>query len=272
MPTYNPIALSRTASTIAALSPKLWLNTHYNYGGVTASGSVATYLTDFSGNGNHFTQTTTAYKPTIVPNGKNSKTVLRFDGTNDFMRTIAGVDAFKFMQNSGSTTFIVHKPWTTANPNSVSYLLDNVTLAGSVGSRYGFYFRPDDRSGSGFNDAIIAVTTSSSPTIVGTTAQNDIMTSNTWQITVIQMDPTNGTAANRLYVAKNNGAWTQGNATGGTPGSTSPTYQLTLGAASGDGSQPYTGDVASIVNFNSLLSAGNITTVLTALNSDWGIY
>lgn len=272
MPTYNPITLNRTQDAIMSLSPKLWVSAANSYRGITASGTVASSLQDNSGNGCHFAAMINSRRPTIVPNGKNSRPVLRFNGSGNYMTNVAPPDAFKWAHTGASTWFVVHKPWTVANPNAVGTVLDNVSNAGSIGSRSGIYFLADDRTASSFNDALRVVVTNSSPNIVSTTAQNDTAPSNVWVINVIQMDPGNATAANRLYVAKNNGAWTQGNASTASVGSASCTYALTLGANAGDGINPYTGDLAEIVGYNSLLSAGNITSVLNALNSGWGIY
>jgi hypothetical protein len=62
----------------------LWVNAGV---GVTTDGSgLVTNWADQSGMNNHFTQPSVTNQPTYVANGFNGQPVLRFDGSNDFVR------------------------------------------------------------------------------------------------------------------------------------------------------------------------------------------
>jgi hypothetical protein len=273
---FNPISLNKAQSVIASLSPSLWIDVGTSFRHQTTSGEKAGFLPDYSGNRNHFKQIASNKKPLIVPNGKNSKAVLRFDGADDFMQCINQADNFKFLSSGPSTLFVVHKPWTVADPNALGYLFDNITQGASIGSRTGFYLRPDDRAAFSFNDNMVVVVSNNtgggSVNIVGTTASNGVAPANTWSINVLRLDPGNVTGANRLFLSRNGGAEFQGNASTGVIGSGGPTFQMALGGASGDGLNTYSGDLAAFVVFPSLLSTTNISAILSSLNSDWNIY
>lgn len=61
---------------------QLWLRAD---AGVTTSGTNVTGWADQTTNANHASQGTAAAQPTLVTNALNGKPVVRFDGTNDFM-------------------------------------------------------------------------------------------------------------------------------------------------------------------------------------------
>jgi hypothetical protein len=50
---------------------------------ITISGSGISQWNDLSGNGRHATQSTDAYRPTVVTAGKNNRNTIAFDGAND---------------------------------------------------------------------------------------------------------------------------------------------------------------------------------------------
>lgn len=91
---YSPTIL-RGKKAVAAFSPsdltglKLWLKSDV---GLTFSNSPTNTLVsqwdDQSGNANHAVQATGSNQPLKVDNVLNGKQVLRFDGTNDYMRVI----------------------------------------------------------------------------------------------------------------------------------------------------------------------------------------
>jgi hypothetical protein len=272
----NPISLARTMGAIASLSPRLWLDAGRSFASQVATGRTADTLQDFSMNKNHFRQMVPSKRPLIVPSGKNSNAVLRFDGADDFMQCINNADAFKFMTTGPATSFIVHKPWNLADPNDTRYLLDCISLAGSVGGRSGFYFRMDDRTAQTQNDNLFVVISSQNSggaiSIIGTGASNGVSPSNQWSINMIRTDPGHVTPANRLYLSRNGGSELQGNTQNVALGVNGPAYPLALGACGGDGLSPYIGDVGAVVLFQGLLSQSNISAVLAELNSTWGIY
>jgi len=94
---------------------------------VAADGSVARWE-DKSGNSRHFTQSTSANRPTRKTSQQNSKDTLLFDGSNDFLE---GTDFFD-ADSGGITVFLVYKRnvsgvrhdiLTKTNTNSVGWLM-----------------------------------------------------------------------------------------------------------------------------------------------------
>jgi hypothetical protein len=77
-----------------SLSPALWLSD---------TGSNAAQWDDLSGNGRHATQTTGIQQPEIVTNALNGRQVRRFDGSNDFMSILSGLNIIRNV--AGATVF-----------------------------------------------------------------------------------------------------------------------------------------------------------------------
>jgi hypothetical protein len=61
---------------------KLWLRADAN---VTQSGGILSGWGDLSGNGNNASQATTVNQPSVVTNAVGGQSVVRFDGSNDFV-------------------------------------------------------------------------------------------------------------------------------------------------------------------------------------------
>jgi hypothetical protein len=86
---------------------------------VAAGGEVAR-LEDKSGNGRHFTQDTSANRPTRKTSEQNGLDVLRLDGTNDQMAIAADFSAF-FSEDAG-TAFVVAKAESVTTNDDIPYL------------------------------------------------------------------------------------------------------------------------------------------------------
>lgn len=83
---------------------------------------VAT-LTDWSGNGRHFTQSSASLKPLFKTGVLNSQPGIFFDGSDDFLECAA------FMSGSAAEMFMVVKCFDTGSSNWGGYKLDGNTLA-----------------------------------------------------------------------------------------------------------------------------------------------
>ena len=83
------------------------------------NGDVVGAWGDKSGQGNDATQTTTAAKPTVQFNVLNGKSVLRFDGTDDFLST----GAFAGGSLSQPTTFFLVEKISSLGLRIVSFCL-----------------------------------------------------------------------------------------------------------------------------------------------------
>ena len=80
--------------TPAQLSPSIWLDDSSDV--TDAGGGACSQWNDKSGNGWHFTQTTSADRPLIIPAELNAARILRFDADN-----LQSVDARGVFSNAG---------------------------------------------------------------------------------------------------------------------------------------------------------------------------
>ena len=87
----------------------------------------------------------------------------------------------------------------------------------------------------------------------------------------IKSDPTNGTASNRLQYSKNGGAFAGNNPYTNSTTSSDSAQNLCLGNTFTGGALPYNGWMGEIIIYDSILSAGNITSVQTYISAKWGI-
>lgn len=92
----NPYAFKKAFVPTDISGLKLWLDASVGLfdatsGGsaVTTDGSSVARWEDQSGNGVHATQATSANRPVLKTAIKNSKNVLRFDGSNDFLENVS---------------------------------------------------------------------------------------------------------------------------------------------------------------------------------------
>lgn len=142
LPLYNslaPLTLTRRVAGAAPFSPadisglQLWLDATTGLydattGGspVTTDGSAVARWEDQSGNGYHVTQSIVNSQPTLQTAELNSKNVIRFDGSNDFLSSSSN---FSITGSSERTIIIVHKrvdatiryPISWGNSNATGY-------------------------------------------------------------------------------------------------------------------------------------------------------
>ena len=111
---------------------KVWLDAS-DTTTITSSGGSVSQWTDKSANAYTFTQATSTNQPTTGSRTINSKNVLNFDGTTDYLYSTAAISTWKFLHSSASTIFIVGNMDVTNNGGE-SFIS---TQAGST-SRIGF--------------------------------------------------------------------------------------------------------------------------------------
>lgn len=218
---------------------------------------------DKSGNLLHWTQASGTNKPALKKTIKNSKDVIRFDGTNDVMSIAGSNSSLKLLHGQLNTVFMVFNISSLAGDrcffdsaggttnNTGRYLA--VTTAGVLTSQ-GY-----NSSGSQATSAFINNSSASYIAI------------NTWYVISYVSDPGNATVANRSYVYKNGGNLSQNNTANGTPSSSNSTNDLFLGAISPNVNR-FVGDFGEIIIYDSALSAGDRALVEGYLNNKWGVY
>ena len=80
---------------------------------VTTDGSAVARWADKSGNNRHATQGTANARPLLITSVKNGRNIARFDGSNDFLRTISS-----FSSPTNASVFIVSRSNTWFNSSS----------------------------------------------------------------------------------------------------------------------------------------------------------
>lgn len=216
---------------------------------VTADGSAVARWEDQSGNGRHFTQSTSLNRPLLKTSIQNSKNVVRFDGTNDAM---LGPTALQFAPPVSMFAVVSKRGGT-----DYSTIYGNGILAsGPIG--YGIWISATGDNSGAFSSqyrnaggASINYYTATLPSTSVFFIGHAIINSST----------------NKVYF--NNGAEDSINHTiTGTPNQTP-----TIGARESGGLSFYlNGDIAEIVIYNSDLSDDNRVLVRDYLNTKWAIY
>jgi hypothetical protein len=259
---------------------QLWLdaseaNTLYDAttGGslVAADGAIARWE-DKSGNARHATQSTQANRPVRKTSQKNGLDTILFDGSNDSLSISGSNSSLKFLHSTQNTVFIVVRCGTSANPNYRGTIFDSTNDLSSPGP--GVVLTYDDRASASRNDLLnfdLWNAGSDYPDpYVGLEASDNRLTANTYLALSLEINPTTGTAANRIRHRVNGSAAVGGNTFTGTLSTANSKGSFTMGAA-GNGTSPFSGNLAEIIIYNSALSDANRSAVESYLMFKWGI-
>ncbi|NDC25154.1 MAG: hypothetical protein EB078_11975, partial [Proteobacteria bacterium] len=215
---------------------------------VAADGAVARWE-DKSGNGRHATQETSGNRPQRKSSIQNSKDILRFDGSNDLLRTSAN---FPVTGNIETTVFVVYKKTNNAKGHIFGWGDSGVSLGA-----FGFY---DD----GFWTAVAYAG--------GKAFFTSGPTNNTWFVSMFRksagaINSTTEARRNSVSVATSNHS------------TDTPNVQVGLFSVgrwanydlSGTDGAVFQGDLAEIIIYNSALSDSDRSAVEGYLMSKWGI-
>lgn len=246
---------------------QLWLdaddaNTLYNAttGGslVAADGAVARWQ-DKSGNGRHFTQSSSSRQPLRTTAVQNSRNVLRFDGSDDYL---VGGDYLDITGNQSVTIFVVLKR-----------AAQNVTH--EVINKYG---RPEStNAGNADNGILFQVTSANKPRINATDGNNNTIVDtvaafDASSFTALAWKLTSGSFASASVFVNGQSVSTS------TPKSTlqsltDTSYEWRIGISRFSASfyDPFNGDIAEIIMYDSALSDTNRQAVENYLLAKWGI-
>lgn len=234
---------------------KMWLdfsdrNTLYTDAGtvaVSADGDAISKINDKSGNNNHATQETAAYKPLYKVNIQNGKSAGYFDGSNDVM-TLADLTLTNY------TTFIVFKYLTNSYAN-VIHAWDNY----NTNPRHAqilYINRGESPAGMHYEAHL------------NNTGSLEKTTALTNEIPYLVDFVRNGTA---LSVSKNGAGLT--GITVGTGAFTMVGHRLGTHYYSGVNQSQYAKAYAcELLIYDSALSVGDRLAVRAYLNAKWGIY
>jgi len=246
-------------ATAPAFSPKdisglqLWLDATTGLfdatsGGsaVTTDGSAVARWEDQSGNNYHVTQGTSNNRPVLKTSIRNSKNIIRFDGSNDLLVS----ESISSNNLSAMTCFIV------------------AYVAGFGGGGFGRYFERGSNNKLWFvnqefgANRLVAIG-------AGTfhdTASGSITTGN-WYLNSAKWDGGTNIATN-MSQRINEGNSTRGlTGTGSISSVANTTYQVGNRTAA---DRAFNGDIAELIIYNVSLSASEITSVEDYLADKWG--
>lgn len=244
-------------SSVAAFNPasisglSVWLKADV---GITKDGSnFVSAWADQSGSGNNFAQATGANQPIYSASVQNGLPVITFDGVNDFLTTAATPTLGEY------STFIVASRSVWANLTNAGIWGHNFAAsglsgraAGVVGSAFNFWQNNELFScGNGYG-------TAQTPYAVG---PQGTLSNNSYHI----ISAGNGTANSFVRLDRASVLRASTNAA-----VTSSATAMSLGTWYLAGSSDFwNGDIAEVLIYNSVLSAGNITNVENYLRSKW---
>lgn len=263
----NPILGIAASGVTGAGSPvagyNVWLDAS-DTSTITHSSNAVSAWTDKSANAYVFEQLTSTAKPTTNTRTINSKNVLDFDGTSDFLESTASAGTWSFFHNAtGSTSFIVLN--TDANSGANALLSTNQGSGTTPGLYY--YVSP---GGADQYHRVLVSGTSGTYVVNNRIDASAVWLNGTTQALGLITDPSNATtlARAKLYRNNNTDVAVNGGADGGAFSTNSPFNTLNLFGGAGN---YLNGMVAEIIIYNSQLSSADITANMNYLKAKWGI-
>jgi hypothetical protein len=235
-PAFSPLDIANLALWLDANDSATLFQASNGTTPAAADGDVVGYIADKSGNLRHFTQATTANKPTVQLAEKNGCNVLRFDGTDDQLETTA-----TNLLNLASTVTVFA---VAIAPNTGGH-----TLFAQIGSQMVFY-------------TVAGFLVYEGPAQVA--SNNSAAPANTWRVFTARRAGT-GAGETQLYV---NGTQND-NATAMPNGATT---SVNMFGGNGTGTSPWQGDIAELLVYHAALTPTDRAAVETYLNTKWAVY
>ena len=257
---------SPTAPTSPVTGYHLWLDAANAASFTYSSGSVVSQWTDRSANAFTFTTAGTTNQPSRSGT-QNGKSTVLFDGSNDYLLSTAAKSTWKYLHDGTQTTvfFVVKANETSGSSNWVF----------STGGFENGAKLQLDYSGS---PATAAYTVQS--TFPGYVMNYGITIPSGHNIYTYKVDVNNSTNSNKMTAYRNAGA-SQGSilvSSWSAPSTTDPYSSLYLGTGYGgsftDGTYPeymFSGEIAEIIVYKSLLSDSDRIANVNYLRAKWGI-
>jgi hypothetical protein len=257
LPAIWPVGFSEfDPRTIAGLG--LWLRGDVAYTSISpdvqaTNGESVRRWPDLSGSGRHYDQAVSGNKPLFAMTGLNGLPALSYDGLDDFVAAVAGLDLFRNV--SGATNFCVAQATsgTVAATQNLSYV--STATASTTRSTIG---RAATNTYSWGGRRLDADTFSS--TTAGTTSASPFCIAGLWDYANARLTPyLNGAAQTPIDPFK-------------TAGNTSDTDSATMSVgANGTGSSGFTGRIAEVLVWRRVLTTAERAAVHAYLGRRYGI-
>jgi hypothetical protein len=238
---------------------KLWLDAT-DSATITASGGAVSQWNDKSGNASNFTQGTGANQPTTGTRTINSKNVIDFDGTNDFLSCPSSTGLFKYLHTTtGGTTFVVAVVDDSAGDKGL--FASSQFASAQIGAVLQI---------NGTERTDIAIVRGESGVVTALVTDLTTLTVGSPFYLTNKFDGGNATAANRLKESLNGGVFNGSNAATNAASSSNSTYDMAVGSL-GSGSSVFNGGIGEVIFYEGILSNGDIALVQSYLATKWGI-
>jgi hypothetical protein len=245
----------------------LWLDAD-DLNSMTLSGSNVSEWRDKSGAGSPAaSQAVSANRPQRAASSLNGRATIEFDDADSLVFG-SSTAAFNYLHNAtGATMFVVWKPATTSNPDTIRYLFNNTNNASG---NTGVSIFMDDRSSASRNNSLqFTASRGVSGNTTSSLSQNDFFTAaNSFCIMSVVMDNANATAASRLLARQNGVLSGATNTAANAAAATNASFDLTIGNFGGGGAPAA---IAEIIFYQGVTSTTDRARVEAYLSAKWGI-
>lgn len=216
---------------------------------------------DKSGNGNNASQGTGANQPTYIPASINSKSVINFDGSTNVLN-IAASSSIANIFSGGGTIITVIRAETMGGGGGGRPL--SKTSSGSDG----WLYIGNNLSGSNYKIQLSHNTSATSGAWITTNASATVN-----QTCVAYLEYNRDSNSNIPSLFLNNASISQAITTSSTPTGTMPddnSIVLNVGNNAG-GIRGFDGDIAEVIMYHRILSAGERLLLMRYLSKKWGV-
>ncbi len=245
---------------------ELWLDaadseTLYQSAGgslASADGDPVGQWKDKSGNARHAAQTDGTKKPLLKLALQNSKNLLRWDGVNDTFSISGSASSLSFLTNGDSSFFAVFSTPSVTD----SFSLFNSGGGSTIGKGIGIWTY--------LSKIVIQYKVSGSGGSIAEDSSSVSISANEKILFTSLTNLANATPANRLFLKKNGGAYSNANSSSASVASGNMTYDFFIGSFNNQFFQGM--DCCELIIYSSKLSNSDAALVQSYLNAKWGIY
>jgi hypothetical protein len=253
------IIASSKARGLPVAGATLWLDAA-DTTTISLNGSGVSQWNDKSSNAFAFTQGTLANMPQSGTQTINSKNVIDFDGSNDFLTCTAAASTFNYLHNSTGYTGFFAGQYQTPTVVNIYYNTNQTNLSNIGASLY------DNGAGVVAHDVARGVSGAANATSRGAAGSTITNGANFYASVVI--NNTTATAADRVKIRINGGAESKTNTVTNAASSSNASFALTLGT---DGSIYTNAYYGEIIFYSGQLSDTDVASVNSYLSAKWGI-
>lgn len=220
----------------------------------TVNDPVGCWL-DKSGFGRHATQASATARPVVATHASSGKTVLSFDGNNDFLSS-GTTDTWRFMHNG--TPHYIFVAYST-NTTSIC----GIIATGTTGVSTGFDLLANTVF---FRHGVMNA--SSGPNVIDNSVA--VSSDNGMRILRVRGFASSAPAADRSAMFANGATQYRNNSASGGAATVASTHPLIIGARGGS-NIPLAGTIAEVLVFNSMASEADMQRVERYLLRKWGV-